>query len=99
METHPCLPVPLGETKLVLSPCVAALSPVSLLYGVAPMGKAGAGPALGPGTLGPCPDQGLWVPALRVRFGRDATVLELGRQEQTPRNAPAVLTRNNRLKS
>lgn len=62
METYPYVPVPLGGTKLLLSPCVAALSPVSLLYRVAPMGKAGAGPALGLGTLGPCPGPGALGP-------------------------------------
>lgn len=54
MKSSPCVPAPLGETKL-LSPCMAALSAVFLLCGVVPTGRAGADPALGPGALGPRP--------------------------------------------
>lgn len=67
METHACVPVPLGETKLLLGPCM------SLLCGVVPMGRAAARPALGPGALGSHPGREVWQGCHSLAAGEAGT--------------------------
>lgn len=58
-----------------------------------------AAAAAGSGGVVPARQGRSGLPAPGVGVSRDAALLEPGRQKQAPRNAPAVLTRSDRLKS